>query len=48
MDLQGVDGENNDASFEATINTAGTTMTVTSVPAGVTIQLGKVLSAVGM
>lgn len=48
MDLQGVDGENNDASFEATINTAGTTMTVTSVPADVTIQLGKVLSAVGL
>ena len=40
-------GANNDKEFEAVIATAGTTLTVTSIPSGVSVEMNKVLSAVG-
>ena len=40
-------GANDDHEFEAVIATAGTTLTVTSIPSDVSVEMNKVLSAVG-
>ena len=40
-------GANDDKEFQAVITTAGTTLTVTSIPNDVSVEMNKVLSAVG-
>ena len=40
-------GANDDYEFEAVIATAGTTLTVTSIPSNGSVKMNKVLSAVG-